>query len=232
VTISLLFLTYNRRGIVARCFQSMAATLNDSSIEWRVLDNGSTDGTAEWLLKFAARHVNVHVTLCADNTGVAGGRQILFDQSQGDIIVSMDSDVEAVRNGWLDRLIAPLDDLSVGLCGPGGHWVTPGWQWYEPVVDGYRGECDTVSGYCQAFRRAALDQGVAMDMYFNPYWHEDSDLAMQIKALGYRVMCTGDVGLHHIYAASGDDGRGHAKQAYLATKWQSKGLVRCEVEHG
>ncbi|MHC4301323.1 MAG: glycosyltransferase family protein [Planctomycetota bacterium] len=142
----------------------------------------------------------------------------------------MDSDVEAQRDGWLDRLLAPLANFDVGLCGPGGHWLTDGWQWYEPVPHGYRGECDTVSGYCQAFRRDVLQRGVKMDMYFNPYWHEDSDLAMQIKSLGYRVICTGDVGLHHIYAATGDDGRGNEKQAYLAGKWRGLRLVRFEQE--
>lgn len=230
MNISLLFLTYNRRGIVARCFQSLASTLSDPVIEWRVLDNGSTDGTAEWLLKFAANYDNVFVTLCADNAGVAGGRQILFEQARGDIIVSMDSDVEARRAGWLSRLIAPLDDPAVGLCGPGGNWLTDGWQWYEAAPDGYRGEVDTVSGYCQAFRREVLDRGVEMDMYYNPYWHEDTDLAMQIKSLGYRAMCTGDVGLHHIYAGSGDDGRGNEKQSYLASKWRGNGLARFEQE--
>lgn len=227
--ISLLFLTYNRRGIVARCFQSLASTLRDPSIEWRVLDNGSTDGTAQWLLSFAAKHDNVHVTLRADNTGVAGGRDILFKQALGEIIVSMDSDVEACRAGWLDQLITPLMVPDVGLCGPGGHWLTEGWKWYEQVSEDYRGEVDTVSGYCQVFRREVLDQGVEMDLTFNPYWHEDTDLAMQIQVLGYRVMCTGDVGLRHIYAGSGDDGRGHEKQAYLASKWQGLGLVRCEA---
>jgi len=123
-----------------------------------------------------------------------------------------------------------MDDPTVGLCGPAGHWLTPGWTWYEPVPDGYVGEVDTVSGYCQVFRRDVFDAGARMDMYYNPYWHEDTDIAMQIRAMNYRVMCTGDVGLHHIYSATGDDGRGHEKQAYLATKWQGKGLVRFERE--
>lgn len=231
MTISLLFLTHNRRGIVARCFQSMERALYETDVEWRILDNGSTDGTAEWLLKFAAPHDNVHVTLRADNTGVAGGRNILFKQARGDIIVSMDSDVEARHPEWLVRVIAPLRFPDVGLCGPGGHWITEGWKWYDPVPPDYRGEVDTVSGYCQVFRRDVLEQGVALDMYFNPYWMEDTDLAMQIKALGYRVMCTGDIGLTHIYAGSGDDGRGYEKQAYLASKWQGLGLVKCEVSN-
>jgi glycosyltransferase involved in cell wall biosynthesis len=229
--LSLLFLTYNRRGIVARCFQSLISTLDDPGVEWRILDNGSTDGTAEWLLKFAAQYPGqVHVTLRADNTGVAGGRDILFRQARGDVIVSMDSDVEAVRDGWLDRLLAPLDDPQVGLCGIGGNWLTNGWKWYEPTPEGYVGPCDVVSGYCQVFHRSVLNEGVALDLMFSPFWHEDTDFAMQILSLGYQVYCTGDIGLMHIYSGTGDDGTGREKQKYLASKWAGKGLVKFERE--
>lgn len=229
--LSLVFLTYNRLGIVARCFQSLAATLADSEIEWRILDNNSTDGTADWLMRFAALHDNVHVTLMSENTGVAGGRQILFEQARGDIIVSMDSDVEATRDGWLTRLIAPLNDPGVGVCGPGGNWLLPGWEWYEPAEPGYWGEIDTVSGYCQAFRRDVMEAGFMFDMFFSPYWHEDTYMCLWIREnMGKHAYCMGDPGLRHIYAGTGDDGRGREKQEYLASLFRDKRLVRFERE--
>ena len=229
--ISFLFLTRNRLGVTARCFKSLADTLRREDVEWRIVDNGSTDGTAEWLLRVAAAYPGqVHVTLRADNTGVAGGRQLLLNEARGDTLVILDADVEARRAGWLERLLAPLADPSIGICGPGGNWVTAGWQWYEPVTVDYAGPCDTISGYCQAFRRDVLDRGAVMDMAFNPYWHEDSDWCMQIAAMGLKVWCTGDVGLYHIYAGTGDTGGGHIKQRYLASKWRGKGLVRHERE--
>lgn len=230
--ISFLFLTRNRLGVTARCFRSLADTLRREDVEWRIVDNGSTDGTAEWLLRMAASYPGkVHVTLRADNTGVAGGRQILLDQAQGDTLVILDADIEARQAGWLERLIAPLADPAIGICGPAGHWVTPDWLWYEPVPIGYVGPSDVVSGYCQAFRRDVLDRGVAMDMTFNPYWHEDSDWCFQIAALGMTVWCTGDIGLYHLYAgtgARGDDGA--MKQRYFASKWRGRGLARFERE--
>jgi glycosyltransferase involved in cell wall biosynthesis len=199
-------------------------------VEWRIIDNGSTDGTADWLLKMAAWYPGrVHVTLHADNTGVAGGRQLLLDQARGNTMIFLDSDVEARRNDWLDKLLACLNIPDVGLAGPGGHWITKNWDWYEPVTPGYVGEVDTVSGYCQAFTRKAIN-GFNMDMFFSPFWHEDTDLTLWLKDKGYSTWCTGDIGLFHIFAGTGDRGGGKAKQAYLASKWRGKGLVRFERE--
>lgn len=230
--VNFLFLTQNRLGVTARCFRSLANSLRDPDIEWYILDNGSTDGTAEWLLRMAAAYPGqVHITLRADNTGVAGGRDLLLKQAQGDTLVILDSDVEARRTGWLYRLLEPLQRPEIGICGPAGHWITPDWSWYEPVPWDYVGRSDVVSGYCQAFRRDVLDRGVKMDLAYSPYWHEDSDFSMQIATLGLQVWCTGDIGLYHIYAGTGAiAGDGITKQQYLASKWRGKGLIRSERE--
>lgn len=228
--ISFLFLTQNRLGVTARCFRSLAPTLRRADVEWRIIDNGSTDGTADWLLRMAARYPGqVFVTLHADNTGVAGGRQLLLNEARGETLIILDSDVEARCAEWLDALLAPLQRPEIGLCGPAGHWLTPNWVWYEPVPTGYVGPSDVVSGYCQAFRREVID-GFQMDMNFNPYFHEDSDMCLWIRDQGYDVWCTGNIGLYHVYAGTGNHGGGIPKQKYLASKWQGKGLVRYERE--
>lgn len=228
---SLLFLTYNRLGIVARCFRSLAPTLLRGDVEWLVVDNGSTDGTAEWLRALSARYPRyVRVQLRATNAGVAGGRQILLDNAQGDTLIILDSDVEARTCDWLERLTAPLAQPDVWVAGPGGCFVTPHWDNYEPAPPGYVGEVDVCSGFCQAWKRTAFERGVAMDMVYNPRWHEDSDTCLQARALGGTVWHTGDVGLFHLFAKTGDDGRSWEKQQYLASKWRGKGLIRAERE--
>lgn len=226
--IDLLLLTQNRLGATARCLRSLAPTLLRDDVRWYIVDNGSRDGTAQWLLKVASHWPEkVDVTLRADNTGVAGGRQLLLNKSRGDHVIILDSDVEARASDWLERLLEPLNDEAVGVAGPSGHWIVNDWTWYEPVEPGYVGQCDVVSGYCQAFRRSALD-GFEMDLTFNPYWHEDSDTCLWLASRGLQVRCTGDIGLFHIFAGSGDDGKGKAKQQYLASKWRSKRLIREE----
>lgn len=225
MTITIAFLTHNRRGVVSRCFRSLLPTLLErDDVDWLILDNGSTDGTAEWLLKLAKRYPRVRVILSAVNLGVGGGRQRLFDEATGDVIVSLDSDVEAVRADWLEQLTAPLADPSVGVVGCAGHFVMPGWSHYVPGTAA--GVVDVVAGYCQTFRRA-IAADFTFDPVFYPYFHEDSDFCLWVRSQGYSILHTGNIGLRHVYSnsanASTEDG--HRKQRYLASKWQGKHLV-------
>jgi len=227
--IDFLILTMNRKGIVARCFKSLAPTLARGDVRWRVLDNGSVDGTAEWLLKVARNYPEqVFVNLQAVNTGVAGGRDILLRESDADVLVILDSDVEAHSPGWLDCLLAPLQQPEVWVAGPGGHWLRRDWAYYEAAPRHEPGFVDVVSGYCQAWKREAFEAGVTMDLNYNPRWHEDSDCCLQARSLGGKVWHTGDIGLYHMFSHTGDDGSSWQKQMYLINKWRGKGLTRYE----
>lgn len=231
MNITCCFLTYNRLGVVSRCFKSLLPVLLENEhIDWLILDNASTDGTAEWLLKLARRYPRIRVILSAVNLGVGGGRQRLFDEATGDMIVSLDSDVEAVHPQWLERLTAPLADPAAGVAGCGGHLVAPGWNHYLAAQE--PGTVDVVAGYCQAFRKSTIE-GFQFDPVFYPYFHEDSDFCLWVKSLGYSIHHTGNIGLRHVFSnsanASNEDGS--RKQAYLASKWAGKGLVQHE-KHG
>lgn len=232
-TIEIMFLTYNRRGIVARCLKSLIDTLTRPDVLWSVLDNASVDGTAEWLL-------NLHRTLDdptfklylgTENLGVSGGRDFLLRRSTGKTLVFMDSDTIAIRDDWLDNLVAPLRDKKIGLCGPGGHWITTKpdgtWDWFDAVPGEFRGEVDCVSGFLQAFRRDAI-AGFEMDLNYGTYWCEDTDTCLWLKSEGYKILCTGDVGIRHLYANSANDNGGPQKMQYMASKWAGKKLIRAE----
>ena len=228
---SLLLLTYNRLGVTARCLRSLAPMLHREDVEWLIVDNASSDGTAQWLLKVAARYPQMRLMLRSDNAGVAGGRQILLDAARGQTLIILDSDVEARHPDWLERLTAPLRERpEVWLCGPGGAFVTPDWTDYEATPLGYAGPVDTISGFCQAFDRRVLDAGFRFDVRFNPRWHEDTDMSLFVQSKGGVVWHTGDVGLFHIFSYTGDDGTGAVKQQYLASKWRGQGLTRAERE--
>lgn len=222
--ISLLFLTYNRLGIVARCFRSLAPTLHRNDVEWVILDNASRDGTADWLLKMASRYPNVRLELSAQNLGVAGGRTRLLELAQGDVLVSLDSDVEARRADWLARLTDPLAMPEIGITGASGHYITSDWQ-TRPALPSFSGAVDVLSGYCQAFRRDVLDRGVALDLSFNGGGAEDDDFCSQVASHGLQVWQVADVGLHHIFSGTWNTALyPHMRTKYRA-KWQHKNVV-------
>lgn len=230
--VAFLILTMNRIGVNIRALRSLAPTLERENVSWYILDNGSSDGTAEWLLNLAREYPGkVQVELHADNTGVAGGRKRLLELSKEDYQIILDNDVEAVAPDWLDRLIAPLEQYpDVWICGPGGCWVNQWWMDYDAAPADYIGEVDVVSGFCQAWKRSAFLAGVTMDLTYNPRWHEDSDCCLQARLLGGTVWDCGEIGLRHMFSHTGDDGSSGWKQAYLADKFRGKGLIRAERE--
>jgi GT2 family glycosyltransferase len=233
--ISLLLMTYNRKGAAARCFRSLLPAIERPDVETLILDNASADGCQDYMyamVNWWRRTAAVHLWLSAANMGVAGGRNFLMSKAQGDIFVILDSDVIAQDDGWLEQLIEPLNKPEVGIAGPAGHWIpvdpAGNWQWFQPVRPGYVGEVDTVSGYCQAFRRKVWDDGFRIDEYYNPYWHDDTQTCLAIKESGLAVWCDSTLPLMHIYAGSGDDGRGREKFKHLEGTFKGKGLIRGE----
>lgn len=234
----IMFLTYQRRGIVARCLQSLIPVLLRDNVSWSVLDNCSTDGTANWLLNLKRTWPNgesFKLYLGTENLGVSGGRDFLLTQADAsaDIWVFLDSDVVAIQDDWLEQLTAILDsDETIGLTGPAGHWITVWpdgvWKWFEPVPPAFTGDIDTVSGYCQAFRSELARRPGFMDTEFGLYGCEDTASCLFLRNQGYTVWCSGDIGIRHLYANSSGDNNWQWKMQLLEERWRGKKLIRAE----
>lgn len=217
--INICFLTYNRLGIVARCFQSIAYTLNDPNVSWLILDNASTDGLQNWLMKFSKKHDNVHLFLSAKNKGVAGGRRFLFDKCDGEIIVSLDSDVVFQNQDVIKKLIKPLEKEDIGIVGVAPHNLN---EEFQPIAlsKNYIGECDVLSGYCQCFKRNNL-KIVSLDENYNFGGREDDDFCFQFKKMGKKVYSVGDIGIHHVFSQTWlfDTEKWYESTRLLKEKW-------------
>ena len=88
--ISIVIPTFNRRHILAPAIDSSLAQAVED-LEVLVVDDGSTDGTAEWIAQaYPARNVS-----CVQNTGAkgpAGARNTGIKIATGDLIALLDSD--------------------------------------------------------------------------------------------------------------------------------------------
>lgn len=116
--VSVVLCTYNRAGLVGRTIDAVLGQDVDG-LELVIVDDGSTDGTAELLDDLADRRVRVvhreNGGLCvARNSGLAaaGGRWIVF----------LDDD-DTPKPGWLRALMAEADDASVGISSVGARFV-------------------------------------------------------------------------------------------------------------
>jgi len=163
-----------------------------------IVNNGATRAP-DCLSGLGVVHVMHRPTnegVCSRNHGIA--------MATGEFIIQVDDDV-LVAPGFDEVLLAPYENPQVGATGQEGFYQDSTWGL---LIDDRRrprpGQfCDLVMGYCWSWRNlpaAAIDPAgprrFLYDWDFSPFWHEESDLQMQIRAAGYRIMCTPPVATH------------------------------------
>ena len=169
---------------VERCLRSMIKHSNGYTAEIIVVDNGSTDGTAEWLEGFQADHPSLRVIHCDHNLGDAAGKNIGLKQSLGANIILMDGSAEIV-DGILEPIGQQLGDETVGIFGPYGLTTDDLQHFHEEVP---QGDADAMQAYCMAFRRESVNKVGLMREAFRFYRNLDIDYCFQFKDKGYRIV--------------------------------------------
>lgn len=99
-----------------------------------VIDNGSSDGTAEWLRD---QELTDRCVLLPFNIGHGRGLDIGFALATTETVITLDSDAFPFRDDWLDILTEPLEQSSVQAAG----------MW---------GKRNRLHPACAAFRRTAF----------------------------------------------------------------------------
>lgn len=226
LTLSVIVLTHNRERALRRCLDRLLTTLGpghdggDAPLsEIIVINNGSTDGTREWLDAATTRPteppvVPVHLPgnefVCARNHGI--------DRARGQFIAQVDDDV-LVAPGWYRVLLAPLQrDPKVGAAGQEGYYQNcqlekspSSWGLLETRRRPEPGQpCDLLTGFCWAWRNDQVEgrPRFRYDERFNPFWLEETDLQMQIRHCGYRLLRTWPAAVHdslHDWTATNDN---------------------------
>ena len=113
--------TRDRVTILDGCIESLCdQSAEPSSYELVVVDNGSTDGTADFVRERAATSRGLRITLVeAPIAGVNRARNAGIRAAEGDVIVFVDDDERAPR-GYIAAVSLALsrDDRVAGVGGP------------------------------------------------------------------------------------------------------------------
>lgn len=113
--IAVLTLTRDRLAYTQHCFGRLAE-LAGCPYDHYVLDQGSEDGTAEWLNE----QLDLDVTLLRENIGISKGMNLLLDllDPRGyDYIVKLDNDCELLQENTL-RDVCKLVGMTGALLSP------------------------------------------------------------------------------------------------------------------
>ena len=109
--ISVVVPVYNEEQSVALLLDELRSTLEGVGADWQAVfvDDGSTDGTFAALTRLHAGADNVRVVRLRRNFGKAAALAAGFAQAEGDVIVTIDGDLQD-DPAEIPRLLAKLDE--------------------------------------------------------------------------------------------------------------------------
>lgn len=110
--LSVIVPVYNTRPYLRECFDSLL-NQNYSNIEIVVVDDGSTDGSAEFCDEYANRESRIKV-YHQQNSGVSSARNLGIEMSHGRYIGFMDSDDRILSDIYTETIMA-LEVSGAGL---------------------------------------------------------------------------------------------------------------------
>lgn len=222
-TISIIIPVWNGRHLLPPCLASLRAEqLQDNSrLEIIAVDNGSADGSADWI---AAQAPDVRLLRNRYNLGWSGGCNQGLRVAQGDILVLLNQDTQ-VEPGWLQALERAFDDPRVGIAGCKIHYldgvtIQHAGAWTEwPLAYGHHvghhevdaGQWDVakavewVTGAAIAIRRTVYTSIGELDEEFWPGYMADIDYCLRAQAQGFETWYIPSAVLRHQESASTSD---------------------------
>ena len=104
-TVAIYTITYDRIDLTKKSFETLHETAQ-YPFKHFICDNGSTDGTQEYLKSYAVTH-KANITFNEDNKGISIASNMLLDEigKSADIIVKVDPDAIFLTKGWLKRMV-------------------------------------------------------------------------------------------------------------------------------
>ena len=230
--ISIVMLTYNRLDITKKCLESYLKCLdNDYIEEMIILDNNSENDLTDYLIKYQENHEKIKLIFLSENLGVCGGRNILFKEAMGDIIISIDSDAYLIDNNFFDKIIKLLYNEQYGIIGISGAYIK-NWNFgsQEDIGDDDENEyiVDHIAGCCQAFRKDLFNFGFGLDPYYGKFWVEDTDLSMQaleLNKLNYRISQKNYLEHHWGGSSKNFEDLFQKNWEYFKNKWKGRVLL-------
>ncbi len=220
--VAVVILTWNALAYTRSCLESLARVTEHPAWRAIVVDNGSVDGTVEWLGDLERVDARVTVIRNGRNLGYTRACNIGMEAtSRDEDVVLMNNDVVIVDSRWLTMLQdVAYSDPSVGLVGARlvdgngqvlhlGSYMQPlsmrGQQLGGMEIDINQAnrvrEVESVVFAQVYLRRDCIDRVGVLDESLFAYF-EDTDYCLRTTRAGLKVLYAGGVSTVHHQSAS------------------------------
>lgn len=218
--VTVIVVNYNAGELLDRCLDSLRARLPEPPAEVILVDNASSDGSAERAVR---RHPEVNFIPAGRNLGFAGGVRCGVAAASGGILFLLNPDAE-IYPDTLEKLVSGLDGdprLAVAGCkiydpdrttlqhaGAVLHpsLITSHIGRGEPDQGQYDqpADVDYVTGAALAVRREVWDELGGLDPGYRPGYYEETELCLRARRRGYWVrVLPAARAVHHESVSSG-----------------------------
>ncbi|WP_448675499.1 glycosyltransferase [Pseudomonas nicosulfuronedens] len=225
-SLSVIVVTYNNLALTQVCLASLERSY--PSLQIIVVDNASSDGTAEYLQTWVTAASGRQVILNDENLGFAAANNQGLKVADGDYLLLLNNDTQ-VAPGALRTLLNHLQrDPRIGLIGPVTNNIGNEAKidiTYERPEDMPRAaarhtrqRCGelfpirTLAFFCVMLPRSTYENIGALDEAFGLGFFEDDDYCRRIEQAGLSLMCAEDAFVHHQLSASFDQLKQQARQ--------------------
>jgi GT2 family glycosyltransferase len=216
--VSVVIVNWNGRHLLGECLDSLAAQ-RAGDVEIVVVDNGSRDGSAEYVRE---HYPGVRLVGLPENAGFAGGNNAGIAFAKGKYIALLNNDTRA-DTGWLANLLQEAESgpLTVGM------WASKILSYDHPDIidnvglllypdglgrgkgrlDKDRGQFDAPgealfpSGCAGLYRKEMLDEIGLFDAEFFAY-ADDVDLGLRGRLAGWECTYVPSAKVYHKYSSS------------------------------
>jgi GT2 family glycosyltransferase/glycosyltransferase involved in cell wall biosynthesis len=211
--VSILIVTFNCHEFVEPCLDSVERNTSWPNYEVILVDNHSTDGSAEIADQLAGANPKIRVIHSPENLGFAGANNLAAKSAQGDYLVFLNPDT-VVTPGWVGRMVRHYETTpSVGAVAAvtnfSGNETKINFE-YHDVLEmenfalklaadraGESLEIPMAPLYCVLVSRAVWNQVGELDEEFEVGMFEDDDFSLRLKNAGYRILAAEDCFIHH-----------------------------------
>lgn len=208
---SIIILNYNTIDYIQACVESIRAFTEAGRYEIIVVDNGSRDGSVEWLRE----QPDLKCIFNRENAGFPKGCNQGMAIATGTEIMLLNSDV-IVTPRWHEQMIRVLysgDDIGAVSCMANecSNFQTIPVPYKILDIEELLAFAErynhsnparwtlhfTLVGFCLMFRRHIYEEIGELDEMFTPGNYEDDDYCFRIMKAGYRLILCRDTFIHH-----------------------------------